>query len=135
MEDILAIETDECQHKSSDEEEAGLKLELFLAQRADRAQRMNRVTSGLVVYDGRHKEDTAEDIMDTLTKNTDGTCQAPSQPTEEEWSLSDLFIRQYLNNLADGFGMYNVEEMYIYLRSIKHKLIEFGMISKDWFDK
>ena len=56
---------------------AGLKLERMLAQRADRARRMHRVTSGLAVYDGRHDD---ADIMDTLTKNTDGFVQVlPNQ--------------------------------------------------------
>ena len=72
-----------------------------------------------------------DEIMDTLIKNTDGSLQAPSKPTEKAWSLPDLFIRQYLNNLVDGFHMNNVYEMYMYLLSKKNTLIELGMISAE----
>ena len=50
---------------------------------------------------------------------------------EDTWTLSDLFIRQYLNNLVDGFGMVNVMEVYQYLCKHKDLLIEYNMVSKD----
>ena len=28
---------------------------------------------------------------------------------KDKWTLADLFIRQYLNNQCDGFGLYNVK--------------------------
>ena len=75
-----------------------------------------------------------DEIMDTLIKNTDGSLQAPSKPTEKAWSLPDLFIRQYLNNLVDGFHMNNGYEMYMYLLSKKNTLIELGMISTEGYN-
>ena len=72
--------------------------------------------------------------MDILKQNTDGKIEARAHPTAENWSLADLFVRQYLNNLTDGFGMYDVELMYMYLRAVKDKLIQFDMISKDGFN-
>mgnify|MGYP006138654239 CR=1 FL=1 len=72
-----------------------------------------------------------DEIMDTLIKNTDDCVQLLSKPTDKAWSLPDLFIRQYLNNMVDGFGLSNVYEMYMYLLSKKNTLIELGMISTE----
>ena len=74
------------------------------------------------------------EIMNTLKKNWKGTVVPPLQPTEKSWSLPDLFIRQYLNNMTDGFNMKNVKKMYIYLLSNKDTLIEHGMISKEGYN-
>ena len=72
------------------------------------------------------------EIIETLAKNTDmPPAETWFKPTDKLWSLADLFIRQYKNNMCDGFGMRNVEEMYIYLKSKKKTLIKLGMISKE----
>ena len=75
-----------------------------------------------------------DEIMDTLIKNTDDCVQLLSKPTDKAWSLPDLFIRQYLNNMVDGFGLSNVDEMYMYLLSKKNTLIELGMISTEGYN-
>jgi hypothetical protein len=53
------------------------------------------------------------------------------EPTDKDWSLADLFIRQYLNNSDDGFGMWNVVEVYRNLCEYKDLLIEKNLISKE----
>ena len=50
---------------------------------------------------------------------------------DEQWTLADLFIRQWLNNGWDGFGMNNVEEVYRYLVDNKELLIEYDLVSPD----
>tara|TARA_B100000401_G_scaffold134547_1_gene89111 strand:- start:7459 stop:7890 length:432 start_codon:yes stop_codon:yes gene_type:complete len=127
------IETDEVKH-ASEAQDAGDRILLELTQRLERGQRKAQITSGVLAYDGPPLNHNIEDIMDILKRNTDGTFQARAHSTEKNWSLADLFVRQYLNNLTDGFGMYNVEEMYMYLRAVKDKLIQFDMISKDGFN-
>lgn len=47
-----------------------------------------------------------------------------------KWTLAELFIRQYLNNGVDGFGMKNVENNYRWLKSIKEDLIKENLISE-----
>ena len=42
---------------------------------------------------------------------------------KDKWTLADLFIRQYLNNQCDGFGLYNVKDVYNYLVKNREKLI------------
>ena len=72
------------------------------------------------------------EIIETLASNYD---MLPGEywfkPTDKLWSLADLFIRQYKNNICDGFGMRNVDKMYKYLKSKKETLIKLGMISKE----
>jgi len=79
-------------------------------------------------------KDQIDDIMNTLIKHTDEGIHILSKPTEKLWSLPDLFIRQYLNNMADGFGMRSVYNMYKYLKSKKKTLIAHGMISKEGYN-
>ena len=74
------------------------------------------------------------EIMNTLKKNWEDAVVPPSKPTKKKWSLPDLFIRQYLNNMTDGFNMKNVKKMYIYLLSKKDILIKHGMISKEGYN-
>ena len=50
---------------------------------------------------------------------------------EENWTIADLFIRQYLNNGCDGFGMENVAKVYEYLVKHKEELIEYNLLSKE----
>lgn len=47
----------------------------------------------------------------------------------EKWTLADLFIRQWLNNGCDGFGMKNVCGTYVWLKTIKNDLIKNDLIS------
>ena len=49
---------------------------------------------------------------------------------EKTWSLAELFIRQWLNNYDDGFGLNNVGQVYEYLVQHKKDLRKFNMISK-----
>jgi hypothetical protein len=55
----------------------------------------------------------------------------PILENDKEWSMADLFIRQFLNNGADGFGLENVEYVYHDLL-LPHKdlLIKEKMVSK-----
>ena len=50
---------------------------------------------------------------------------------DKSWTIAELFIRQYLNNMSDGFGMKNVVEMYEYLYENKEKLIKYNLLSKE----
>ncbi len=50
---------------------------------------------------------------------------------DKKWTIADLFIRQWLNNGWDGFGMNNVEEVYGYLVDNKELLIEYDLVSPD----
>jgi hypothetical protein len=56
----------------------------------------------------------------------------PILENDKEWSMADLFIRQFLNNGSDGFGLENVE--YVYhdiLLPNKELLIREKMVSKN----
>tara|TARA_R110002012_G_scaffold313063_1_gene524362 strand:- start:425 stop:1105 length:681 start_codon:yes stop_codon:yes gene_type:complete len=55
----------------------------------------------------------------------------PIHPNVKLWTIADLFIRQYLNNYVDGFGMRNVEKVYYYLLEHKADLIKYNLISKN----
>lgn len=48
-----------------------------------------------------------------------------------KWTIADLFIRQFLNNGVNGFGMTRVLENYLWLKSIKQKLITYKLVSRD----
>ena len=50
------------------------------------------------------------------------------------WTLADLFIRQYLNNGCDGFGLKNVKNVFEYLIKKKDDLIKFNLVSKDGYN-
>ena len=82
---------------------------------------------------GAESKLTKEEIIEYLSSNSadylnDGLYY---KVNEDTWTLCDLFIRQYLNNLVDGFGMVNVKEVYQYLCKHKDLLIEYNMVSKD----
>ena len=49
---------------------------------------------------------------------------------DEIWTPADLFIRQYLNNNSDGFGMFDVHKIYKFLLKNKETLIKNNMINK-----
>ena len=48
-----------------------------------------------------------------------------------KWTLADLFIRQWKNNMCDGFGLVNVYEVYMYLVDHKEDLIKYNLLSKN----
>ena len=50
---------------------------------------------------------------------------------QQKWTPADLFIRQYKNNLSDGFGMKQVVKVYEFLCKHKSELIEFNLVSKN----
>jgi hypothetical protein len=59
----------------------------------------------------------------------------PILQNDEEWTIADLFIRQLLNNGADGFGLENVEFVYHdVLLPNKDLLIKERMVSKNGFN-
>ena len=70
-------------------------------------------------------------IVNVLKDNYDGEL-TPNllNINDKSWTIAELFIRQYLNNMCDGFGMKNVEEMYEYLYENKEKLIKYNLLSK-----
>ena len=51
--------------------------------------------------------------------------------SEDNWTIADLFIRQWLNNRGNGFGMKNVKNMYEYLQGCREELIEYNLLSKE----
>lgn len=78
---------------------------------------------------------TRENVMEVLRKNmfdtkSDYTKAVWYEGDSEHWSLADLFIRQYLNNGCNGFGMVNVENVYSWLVSIKDFLVKENMVSR-----
>jgi len=54
----------------------------------------------------------------------------PSQDCRDGYTIVDLFLRQYLNNGDDGFGLRNVKEMYDYFVPIKDDLIRLNLLSR-----
>jgi hypothetical protein len=51
-----------------------------------------------------------------------------------KYTIADLYIRQFLNNGADGFGMTRVSENYTFLKSIKQKLIAYKLVSRNAYN-
>ena len=73
--------------------------------------------------------DKAKGIIAELDSNYD---EIPLiHPTKNSWSIADLFIRQWLNNMSDGFNMVRVKEMYRMLCDNKHVLIDNNLVSRD----
>ena len=74
-------------------------------------------------------------IIKELKNNYNGDAVIPITATEGDalgkWTLADLFIRQYLNNGGDGFGMTQVEKMYHMLCINKDLIIKYDLVSKD----
>ena len=83
---------------------------------------------------------TKENILAFLKSNIDKESMEKSPDDTDDpriekfWTVADLFIRQYLNNACDGFGMENVEEIFQYLVTVKKELVDFKLISKDGFN-
>ena len=74
---------------------------------------------------------TKEKLINTLKKNFDGEI-TPNllNINDKSWTIAELFIRQYLNNMCNGFGMKQVRKMYKFLYKNKEKLIEYNLLSE-----
>jgi hypothetical protein len=73
-----------------------------------------------------------EELVKELRMNYDDDGRyVPIEVHDEQWTLVDLFARQWLNNGCDGFGMVNVKKMYKLLCENKQLLIDNNMISKE----
>lgn len=77
-----------------------------------------------------------EAILAFCRANMDASSQdAPEDTTDprsaNSWTIVDLFLRQFLNNMSDGFGMTNVAAVFDYLVTVKDQLIEHNLISKE----
>lgn len=77
-----------------------------------------------------------EAILAFCRANMDASSHdAPEDTTDprsaKSWTIVDLFLRQYLNNMSDGFGMKNVFVVFDYLVTVKDQLIEHNLISKE----
>lgn len=53
---------------------------------------------------------------------------------KENWTLPDLFIRQWLNNGSNGFGLVRVKQVYQKLCENKDLLIELKVVNKDGYN-
>ena len=77
---------------------------------------------------------TKKEIIDELITNCDEETQAKMRleihhsVNNDQWTIAELFIRQWLNNQCDGFGMKNVRKMYEYLCGRKTELIEYNLV-------
>ena len=80
----------------------------------------------------------AKKILEFCYENCDEYIQRDSPRTVDEdpdkWTVVDLFIRQWVNNLCDGFGLYNVQEVSLYLIANKNILVDNQLINKDGFN-
>ena len=74
---------------------------------------------------------TSEEIINYMLSNCENHENTPLTVNEEKWTLADLFIRQYLNNMCDGFNLYNIEDVYCYLAQHKNELIANNLISSN----
>ena len=88
-----------------------------------------------VLYSAKDLEDP---ILAYCLKNCDDSMmdwaaniKFPVETKKHMWSLPDLFIRQWLNNMQDGFGLQNVGAVYAYLADARDELIEKNLISKN----
>ena len=80
---------------------------------------------------GMHKRD---EIINFMLSNYDYEGEKVFTVNGKIWTLADLFIRQFLNNMCDGFGLLNVYEVYNYLVLNKEYLIRYDLVSKDGFN-
>jgi hypothetical protein len=80
--------------------------------------------------------DTRETILAFCRANMDASSQDAPEDTNDprsanNWTVEDLFLRQYINNMSDGFGLFNVSQVYDYLISVKAQLVQYKLISKE----
>jgi len=80
--------------------------------------------------------ETKKDIINYLLLHMDEDSQKSFKDekthivNDKLWTPADLFIRQYLNNNSDGFGMHDVHKIYQFLKKNKQILIDNNMINK-----
>jgi len=74
-------------------------------------------------------------IIERLRKYSDESnlseCPFYKYNNTKKWTIADLFIRQYLNNGMDGFGLKNVCRMYKFLCIHRETLIRNKMVSEN----
>lgn len=78
-----------------------------------------------------------EQLIATMIYNLDKDTYQDLPPITENgdyWTIADLFIRQWLNNGSDGFGLKNVDKMYRLLLENKDILVSEKMVSKNGFN-
>ena len=77
---------------------------------------------------------TKKEIIEYLLKNCEDEKEYKDpiyhNVNDKKWTIAELFIRQWLNNGCDGFGMENVHEVYDYLVEHKAQLIEYNLLSE-----
>lgn len=78
---------------------------------------------------------TKEDIINRCLANCDeelqnGQREHPQVVNDSNWTVVELFVRQYLNNMSDGFGMTNVQETYEWLVEIQPLLIKYNLLGE-----
>lgn len=74
-----------------------------------------------------------DELIARLQRNYDDPEHA-IEVNDEVWTLADLFIRQWLNNGCNGFGMVKVKSMFDLLSKHKQLLIDNNMLSKDGYN-
>ncbi len=97
---------------------------------------MSNITSENNNNNNNNTVTTMETIIKPLLKNCEEwliICHTV-HPNDKSWTIADLFIRQFLNNCCDGFGMRNVEKMYYFLLKHKSDLIKYNLISKNGYN-
>ena len=71
-----------------------------------------------------------ENVIARMTQNYDGDPIPPLKVNDTDWTFADLFIRRFLNDGCDGYGLKNVVKVYRFLCKNKQLLIKHNMISK-----
>lgn len=73
---------------------------------------------------------TKDELVKIMRANIEQGDTIPITINDDYWTMADLFIRQWLNNGGNGFGMVNVDYMYSLLKEHKDLLIKENMVSK-----
>ena len=79
-----------------------------------------------------HEEHVIISYIQSHYDNTQG--EVSYYVNNDTWSLAELFVRQYLNNRCDGFGLSNVLNVYHYLRNHKEELVQYKMIGETGYN-
>ena len=81
---------------------------------------------------------TENEIIETILSNCEEDLyeyrKDDVRATDKEWSLADLFVRQWFVYGGDGSDMINVKDTYDYLVKHKSLLIEYKLISEEGDD-
>jgi hypothetical protein len=75
-----------------------------------------------------------EQLVMVMTENLDKDTYKDLPPileNDKKWTIADLFIRQWLNNGDNGFGLKNVSFVYGLLLKHKDLLVREKMVSKN----